>query len=32
MSDNSKMKDKYSEDMLEAASEIILAKHITPIH
>lgn len=27
-----KLKDKYSENMLEAASRIILSKHITPIH
>lgn len=27
-----KLKDKYSVDMLEAASEIVLSKHITPIH
>lgn len=27
-----KLKDKHSVDMLEAASEIVLSKHITPIH
>lgn len=27
-----KMKDQYSAGMLEAAAEIILSKHITPIH
>lgn len=27
-----KLKDQYSADMLEAAAEIILTKHITPIH
>lgn len=27
-----KLKDRYSEGMLEAASETVLSKHITPIH